>query len=174
MSHLDDLLTAIEVRFDDATVEFSRGKIERARHKQQRSIVMVRRDGVLKFSSGPGRMPFAAGTVKRQRFVREELVKVSMRAEDETALDAMLDRFVNAAFDVLGPNCMSDENPYEWHEGDSTQGGANASRQPALTFMLRVRLKSHPQTLPYIPLTRLETTVTELDSTVTLTPAVEP
>jgi hypothetical protein len=174
MSHLDDLLTAIEFRFGDATVDFVRGKIERSRHRQQRSIVLVRRDGVLKFSSGPGRMPFAAGAVERQRFVREELVEVTMRAEDETALDAMLDRFVNAAFDVLGPNCMSDENPYEWHEGDSTQGGSNASRQPALTFMLRVRLKSHPQTLPYAPLARIEGAVTELDSTVSLTPAVEP
>lgn len=174
MSHLDDLLDAIEVRFDDATVLFARGKIDLARHKQRRSIVMVRSNGVLKFSSGPGRMPFVAGQVERQRFVREELVEVTMRAEDETALDAMLDRFVNAAFDVLGPNCMSDENPYEWHQGDSTQGGANASRQPALTFLLRVRLKSHTQTLPYVALARLEGAVTELDSTVTLTPAAEP
>lgn len=174
MSHLDDLLTAIEFRFADATVQFARGKIELGRNRQLRSIVMVRRDGVLKFSSGPGRAPFVAGQTERQRFVREELVEVTMRAEDETALDAMLDRFVNAAFDVFGPNCMSDENPYEWHDGDSTQGGANASRQPALTFLLRVRLKSHPQTLPYVPLARLEGTVTELDSTVILTPAVAP
>jgi hypothetical protein len=174
MSHLDDLLTAIEVRFDDVTVAFARGKIERSRHQQLRSIVMVRRSGLLKFSSGPGRMPFLAGAVERQRFVREELVEVTLRAEDETALDAMLDRFVNAAFDVLGPNCMSDENPYDWHGDDSTQGGANASRQPALTFLLRVRLKSHTQTLPYIGLAQIEGSVTELDSTVTLTPAVEP
>jgi hypothetical protein len=174
MSHLDDLLTALEFRFDDATVHFARGKVEMARHAQRRTIVMVRRSGLLKFSSGPGRMPFVAGTVERQRFVREELVEVTMRAEDETALDAMLDRFVNAAFEVLGPNCMSDENPYDWHEGDSTHGGANASRQPALTFLLRVRLKSRTQTLPYVAVTRIEGSVTELDNTVTLTPAVEP
>lgn len=174
MSHLDDLLTAIEVRFDDATVAFDRGAVSRGRHGQMRRISLVRRNGILKFGSGPGRMPFVSGAVERQRFVREELVEATLRAEDETALDAMLDRFVNAAFDVLGPNCMSEENPYDWHEGDSTQGGANASRQPALTFLLRVRLKSHTQTLPYIALARLETTVTELDNTVTLTPAVEP
>lgn len=174
MSHLDDIAAAIEARFDDATVTFVQGKVERARHRQLRTIALVRRDGVLKFSSGPGRMPFVAGTVERQRFVREELIEVAMRAENETALDAMLDRFVNAAFDVLGPNCMSDENPYEWHEGDSTQGGANLTRQPELRFLLRVRLKSHTQTLPYVDLARLEATVTELDSSVTLTPVAEP
>jgi hypothetical protein len=172
MSHLDDILTDIEARFDDATVDFASGKIELARHKQQRSIVMVRRDGLLKFSSAPNRMPHVAGAVERQVFFREELVEVTMRAESETALDAMLDRFAAAAFAVMGPNAMSDENPYEWHAGDSKQGGANASRQPALTFLMRVRLRSHTPTLPYIELQRLESTVTELDSTVTLTPAV--
>lgn len=154
MSQLDETLTAIADRYDDATVSFEAGKVVLNKNAQRRKIILVRQSGDLLFSSAPGRAAFGApvsgaGTFTTQRFERFELIECTLRAEDEDALDAMFDRFVNAVFEVFGPNAFEDRNAYQWFQGDSSQGGDWVRRSPAIKLYIRVRLRSRSQPGPY-------------------------
>lgn len=146
MSHADDVKDALEARFADATVSFEVGANQTNRHGQRRRIIFTRGSGVARHSSAPGRTVDTPGspigTHTREVFVREELFKVELRAEDDDALDIMFDRFLKCVFLEYGPNALLDENPYDWAGGDSTSGGANTTRIPAIHFGLWVRLRS--------------------------------
>ena len=154
MSRLDDTVTALAARYADATVSFEAGKLILNKHAQQRKIILVRQEGQLRFSSAPDRMPFGpptagAGTLTRQRFERFERIEATLRAQDEDELDLMFDRFVNAVFEVFGPNAFEDVNEYAWFQGDSTQAGDWSRRNPAIKLYFRVRLRSISQPGPY-------------------------
>lgn len=168
MSRVDDIVTAIAARMDDSTVSFEAGKLRLNEHAQQRRVIVQRTAGVLGFSSGPGRRPHSSGTGTEQRFVREETLRVTLRAEDEEALDALFDRFVNAVFEQFGPNALEDETPYSWHGEDSDQGGSWLARNPAITLTMTVRLRSRSDEKPYATVADGSVEVTELDSTVTV------
>ena len=169
MSRLDDTLTAIAAQYADATVSFEAGKLILNKNAQQRKIILTRQSGDLKFSSAPGKRAFGtpvsgAGTTTIQRFERFELIECTLRAEDEDALDAMFDRFVNAVFEVFGPNAFENTNQYEWFQGDSTNGGDWARRNPAIKLYIRVRLKSRSQPGPYAVLGSADATLILKDS----------
>lgn len=143
MSAVDDIKTALEARFDDATVDFSVGANTTNQHGRRRRIIFTRVRGVLRHSTSPQRVldvPGAPGTHRTLRFQREEMLLVELRAENDTALDVMFDRFVECVFDEYGPNALLTDNGYEWVGGDSTHGGSNTSRVPAIQFQLWVRL----------------------------------
>lgn len=165
MSQLDEILTTVAARYADATVSFEAGKNVLNKNSQQRKIILARASGDLRFSSAPGRRVFGtptagAGSTTQQRFERFEQIEATLRAEDEDALDAMFDRFVNAVFDVFGPNAFENVNPYEWFQGDSTAGGDWARRNPAIKLYFRVRLRSVPQIpAPYVVLGSAEATL---------------
>lgn len=170
MSHVDDVCEAIRVRFDDSTVSFEVGENQQARHGQLRRIIFVRADGSVRFSKAPQRIVAtvgAPGTLTRQVFERFERLTVELRAESDEALDVVFDRFLKAAFDEFGPNILRDENPYQWAGGDSTTGGSNTARQPAILFDLYIRLKSRdyfPQVL--VEVDHTSATLTELGTSV--------
>jgi hypothetical protein len=167
VSHVDDVCEAIRVKFDDATVSFEVGENNLSRNGQRRRIIFVRADGLVRHSTAPVRNVPVTGTLKRQVFERFERIQVELRAESDTALDVVFDRFLDAAFLCFGPNILKDENPYDWAGGDSSAGGANTSRQPAIRFDLWIRLKAQdyfPQ--PTAELDQLTTTITELGSSV--------
>lgn len=169
MSHLDDILTAVAAQYNDGTVSFQAGRNVLNAHAQRRKIILARPSGDLRFSSAPGRRAFGtpmggAGTTTDQRFERFELIEATLRAEDEDALDAMLDRFVNAVFEVFGPNAFEDVTPYEWFQGDSTAGGDWARRNPGIKLPFRVRLRSIPQPTPYAVLGSADATLILKDS----------
>jgi hypothetical protein len=164
MSRLDEIVTQISDQYGDASVSFEAGKLVLNKHAQQRKIIMVRSSGDLRFSAAPGRRQYGvpvggAGSVTDQRFERFELIECTLRAEDEAALDAMLDRFVNAVFEVAGPNAFENVNPYEWHQGDSSAGGDWIKRNPAIKLYIRLRLKSRAQPRPYAVVAAAETDV---------------
>lgn len=143
MSAVDDIAAALETRFADATVSFSVGANTSNQHGQRRRIIFTRVRGVLRHSSSPQRVvdaPGAPGTHRTLRFQREEMLLVELRAESDTALDVMFDRFVECVFDEYGANALLDDNGYEWAGGDSTHGGSNTSRVPSIQFPLWVRL----------------------------------
>lgn len=145
MSHVDDVCEAIRLAFNDSTVSFEVGENTQARHGQRRRILFVRADGIVRPSSAPGRItatPGAPGTLARQVFERRERITVELRAESDDALDIMFDRFLKAAFNLFGPNILQEDNPYQWAGGDSSSGGSNTARQPAIMFDLWIRLKS--------------------------------
>jgi hypothetical protein len=166
VSGLDDIVTALSARYADASVAFEFGQLALNHHAQQRRIVFVRTDGVLKFSSGPGRTTFStpvngAGTYQRVIFERDERISVTIRGETESQVEIMLDQFVDAVFAVCGPNALGTQNEYQWAGGDSTNAGANSARNPSLTFSLVVRLKSRPPAAgPYVQLAPLRSTIT--------------
>lgn len=154
MSQLDEVVTAIAARYADATVSFEAGKVVLNAHNQRRKIILVRQSGDLLFSAAPGRRVFGAptagaGTTTTQRFERFELIECTLRAEDEDALDLMFDRFVNAVFEVFGPNAFENVNQYQWFQGDSSNGGDWVRRSPAIKLYIRVRLRSRSQPGPY-------------------------
>lgn len=170
MSHVEDVRDDIQARFDDATVSFEVGENAQARHGQRRRIIFVRADGVVRHSSAPQRTvatPGAPGTLARQVFERRERIAVELRAESDDALDIMFDRFLKAAFNAYGPNILQDENPYQWAGGDSTSGGSNTARQPAILFDLWIRLKSRDAfPLPLVEIDHAQASLTELGTTV--------
>jgi hypothetical protein len=173
VSRLDDTLTAIADQYADATVSFEAGKLILNKNAQQRKIVLVRQSGDLRFSSAPGKRAFGvpvsgAGTTTIQRFERFELLEATLRAADEADLDTMFDRFVNAVFEVFGPNAFEDVNQYEWFQGDSAAGGDWARRNPGIKIYFRVRLKSRSETSPYAVVTTATGSVTEGAETVNL------
>lgn len=173
MSQLDELVTDVAARVNDATVNFVAGELQINRHAQRRRAIFVRSAGALKPSAAPGRMPFGvpvsgAGTVEWQRFTREELVTLVLRAEDEDALDALFDNVVNAIFEVGGPNVYEDANEYEWAGDDSTNAGKHVARQPEITFRFQMRIKCHPRPLPYAVLADADATLTELGNVVSI------
>jgi hypothetical protein len=174
MSRLDDLVTAIAAQYGDGTVSFEAGKLAKARHGQQRRIIFQRCRGTLKFSVDGGRTAFGtpvsdAGTVTERRFAREEEVEITLRGEDEEALDLMFDRLVNSIFEIAGPNAFTDASDYEWVGDDSTDGGAYSARNPAIRFTVRLKLQSVSQPAPYVTLTDAEATVSEGDTDVAVT-----
>jgi len=170
MSHVDDICEAIRVQFSDSTVSFEVGENAQARHGQRRRIIFVRASGVVRFATGPSRniaTPGDPGTLERQVFERFERITVELRAESDSALDVVFDRFLKAAFATFGPNILRDENPYEWSGGDSSHGGSNTARQPAILFDLWIRLRSRDYfPLPTAEVERVEATLTELDGVV--------
>jgi len=171
MSQLDELVTDVAARVADASVEYKAGKLHLNRHAQLRRAVFVRSAGALKHSAAPGRQVYGvpvsgAGTTQFQRFTREELVTLTLRAEDEEALDALFDTIVNAIFEIGGPNVYEDANDYEWAGDDSTNAGKHVSRVPELVFRFRMRLSCQPRALPYAVLAQIDATVTMLDADV--------
>lgn len=169
MSQLDEALTAIADRYNDATVSFEAGKLVLNKNAQRRKIILVRQRGDLRFSSARGRAAFGAptsgaGTFTTQRFERFELVECTLRAEDEDALDAMFDRFVNAVFEVFGPNAFEDSNAYEWFQGDSNAGGDWVRRSPAIKLYIRVRLRARSQSGPYAVVGSVDGTAIPFDA----------
>jgi hypothetical protein len=169
MSQLDEALTAIAARYADPTVSFEAGKLVLNKNAQQRKIVLVRQSGDLRFSSAPGRRVYGtptsgAGSTTTQRFERFEQIEVTLRAEDEDALDAMFDRFVNATFEVFGPNAFEESSPYAWFQGDSSAGGDWARRNPAIKLTIRVRLRSVSQPGPYAILASAGATAIPFDA----------
>ncbi len=173
MSQLDDLVTAVAARVADATVAFEAGKVKINEHAQRRKAIFVRDSGVLKFSTAPGRQVFGVpvsgvGTTEFQRFQRSESVLLTLRAEDEEALDALFDVVVNAIFDVGGPNVFENENQYEWAGKDSQTAGARTARNPEIVFMFRMRLVSHPKLKPYAVVANVQSTQTELSNIVAI------
>jgi hypothetical protein len=169
MSRLDDILTLIEARYADPSVSFECGKLVLNKHAQRRKVILVRQEGTLTFSSAPGRAPFSVpvdgvGTTTKQRFERFELLEATIRAEDESELDIIFDRLVNAIFEVFGPNAFENTNQYEWFQGDSTNGGDWARRNPAIKLYIRVRLKSRSQPGPYAVLATADATLILKDS----------
>lgn len=175
MSHVADICEALRVKFDDATVSFETGENQTNRHGQRRRIIFTRADGIVRHSSGPNRAVAthgAPGTFERQVFARSERIVVELRAESDSTLDIMFDRFLKAAFNYFGPNVMLDENPYSWAGGDSSAGGSNTARQPAIAFDLWVRLRSRDAfTLPLVEVDHTQTTVTELGNSVVVNPS---
>lgn len=170
MSHVDDICADIKAKFSDATVSFEVGENAQARHGQRRRIIFVRADGVVRPSSAPARAvatPGAPGSLTRRVFDRRERIAVELRAESDDALDIMFDRFLKAAFDLYGPNILQDENPYQWAGGDSTSGGSNTARQPAILFDLWIRLQSQDAfPLPLVEIDHVNASLTELGNTV--------
>lgn len=173
MSDLDDLVSDVAARVGDVTVAFEAGKLRINEHAQRRKAIFVRESGVLKFSTAPNRQLYStpvsgAGTTEFVRFQRSELVSVTLRAEDEDALDILFDAVVNAIFDVGGPNVFETENPYDWAGKDSQSAGQRIARNPEITFMFRMRLASHPKSKPYAVIANSQATVIELSSTVSI------
>lgn len=169
MSHVDDIAADIEAIFADATVSFEVGANQSNRHGQRRRIIFSRGRGVLRFASGPGRVMYTAGAPGNQThevFCREEIIAVELRAESDDALDIMFDRFVKAAWLAFGPNFLVDDNPYDWAGADSSAGGSNTSRIPAIHIEIAVRLRSRDHLpLPAAPIEQTSTTVSELGTT---------
>jgi hypothetical protein len=175
VSHLTNLIEQVGILYADPSVSFKGGSLELNRHAQQRRITFVRKDGVLRFSSGPQRVPktipiLGVGGQERIRFVREERYEVTVRGENEDVIDVMLDRLVNVIFELLGPNALLDENPYHWVGGDSTNAANNTARNPELVFDLAVRVQSRTQTVPYLVLEGVDATAILGATSVTLTP----
>lgn len=173
MSQLDELVAAVAARVADATVQFEAGKVKINEHAQRRKVIFVRTNGSLKFSSAPGRQPFGIpvggqGTTELRRFTRWETVAVTMRAEDEDALDALFDAVVNAIFDVGGPNVFENDNPYDWAGKDSQTAGQRIARNPELTFYFKMQLASHPKLKPYAVIENAQATITELGQSVAI------
>ena len=167
MSRLDDLVTDIATAYDDSTVQFQAGKLRIAEHAQKRHIIFVRHAGLLSPSTAPERATFSIAGFQTQIFEREETVLVVLRAEDEDALDAMLDRFCESVFRVCGANAFDDPTPYEWSGEDSQQAGQWVRRNPELRLQLRVRLRSLPTyAQPSVALEQADATLTELDASV--------
>jgi hypothetical protein len=169
MSHLEDIVTDVAARYADSTVSFEAGKLVLNKHAQKRKIILVRESGDARFSKAPNKVAFGvpvggAGTVTQQRFERFERIECTLRAEDEDALDAMFDRFINTVFEVFGPNAFEESNAYQWFQGDSTNGGDWARRNPAIKLYINVRLKSRSQPGPYAVLGSAEATLILKDS----------
>lgn len=172
-SRLDDFVTAIDVQLADATVNLVAGRLRLNEHATQRQAIFTRQSGELTFSRAPGRTPFGApvsgeGTFTRQVFTRSEMIEVTLRAADEEALDLLFDQFVNAVFEVCGPNAFEETNAYEWVGEDSSSAGAWDSRNPGIKFQLNVRLSSRGQPRPYAVIAVTSADVTEGDETVTI------
>jgi hypothetical protein len=154
MSHLEDFVTAIEARYADPTVEFVGGKNAKHLHAQQRRIVITRAAGVLKQSTAPGRAQqgiplLGVGTQTVQRFDRSETFEAKITAANQGDLDDMFDRLVNTIFEVCGPNALAGDNPYEWFQGDSKEGGDWVRRNPGITLQFRVNLRSRATPAPF-------------------------
>lgn len=171
-SRVEEFVTAVAARYADATVSFEAGALRVNEHGQQRRIIFARAQGALQFSTAPGRAAFGAptggaGTYTLQRFQREEQLEITIRAEDETALDAMFDRLVNSIFEVAGPNAFEDVNRYEWIGHDAQQGGTWASRQPAIRLYVNVRLASRSQPATYVQVQEVDASVQYPGATLT-------
>lgn len=173
MSHVNDIRDALEMRFADGTVSFEAGENSTARHGQRRRIIFIRRNGVLRPSSAPGKNVAtigAPGTFERMVFQREERIEIVLRAESDDALDIMFDRLAKCIFNEFGPNALRNENPYEWYGGDSSAGGSNIARQPAISFDLWVKLRSRDAfPLPLVEIDHTQATLTELGQSVIVT-----
>ncbi len=146
-SRIDDLVTALATAMGDTSVAFEAGKLRLHEQSGARRIIFVRASGKVQAAATPGRVRLGtavAGTQPRgvQVFTREELIAVTLRAEGETELDALLDSFLDAVFHVYGPNALPGE--YEWFDGDSKDGGGWNLRQPAIRLILTVKLRSLP------------------------------
>lgn len=165
MSQLDELVSAVAARVADPTVAFEAGRLRINEHAQRRKAIFVRDTGVLKPSAAPGRQVFGipangAGTTEFQRFTRAENIMLTLRAEDEDALDSLFDAVVNAIFDIGGPNVYTAESPYEWAGKDSQAAGQRLARNPEVVFNFQMRLVSHPALKPYAKIDNTQSTVT--------------
>lgn len=157
MSRIDDLVTEIATEFNDATVEFVGGSVQRGRHSQQRRIIFARMRGQLRFISAPGARPETTpvanqGTLTQQRFERLETLKITLRAEDETELDTLFDRFVNVVFELYGPNAFEEANNYQWYNEDSKSSGTYSTRNPSIDLLLPFSFASRSDPKPYFEL----------------------
>lgn len=146
-SRLEDFATLIDTALADATVEIDAGKLELRKQSGLRRIIFVRTTGEVLPAASPGRVRLGTavgGVAPRavQIWTRREQIEVTIRAADETALDTLFDNFLDALFKVIGPNGLP--LTYEWHSGDSSEGGANRARQPAIKLNLQLDLRSLP------------------------------
>lgn len=152
---LDAFAALVQARFSDTeTAVIVTGGVQRQAHQAQRTILLTRQLGQLRFSSAPNRMPFGtpvsgAGTYVQQRFQREEMIEATLRAATETDLDSLFDEFVNAVFEVAGPNAFDELTEYRWFGEDSVSGNEWVRRNPALKVYFRVRLASFSLPGPY-------------------------
>lgn len=156
MTHaLDAFAALVQARFPDGdTVVIATGKVATQENRQQRTIILTRQRGQLTFSAAPGRQPFGtptsgAGTYTVQRFQRNETIECTLRAADENALDTLLDEFVNAVFEVAGPNAFDQTSEYAWVGDDSVSAGEWVRRNPAIKLYLVLRLSSFSLPGPY-------------------------
>ena len=157
MSVLEDFITTVEAAYADPTVEFEGGKNAKNLHAQQRRIVIVRTNGILKFSKAPGRVQYGiplsgVGEVAKQVFERAEVLEATLTAASQDDLDDMFDRFVDTVARTGLPNVFEDETEYEWFQSDSKAGGDWVRRNPAIVIRFRVRLKSRPVPGPFVVL----------------------
>lgn len=153
MSRLDDLVSDIETGFNDATVAFSAGSLSLDRNRQQRQIIFVRQRGTLNFnptrdSRVEGAVVGGVGQHTDSYFTRREQIEVTLRAEDETALDTLFDRFVNYVHDTYGNTAFPGTNQYQWTDLDSTSSDGYKKRNPSIRLLLSFLLasRSDPRT----------------------------
>jgi hypothetical protein len=147
MSRLEDFATLIDDALDDESVAIEAGKLELRKQAGLRRIIFVRTSGEVVAAASPGRVRLGtpvSGVATRavQVWTRKEQIEVTLRAVDETALDTLFDAFLDALFQVIGPNGLP--LTYEWAGGDSSEGGAHRVRQPAIKLNLRLDLRSLP------------------------------
>ena len=159
MSRLEDLGQLISTQLDDDTIAIEAGKLRLHENRGRRRIIFVRGSGRVQPLASPGRIRLGTpldgvATQATQRFTRQEFIQVTLRAEGETELDTLFDAFLDAAFEVCGPNSTPTE--YAWHEGDSSDGGAWKARQPAIQCVMSVNLRALPT--PHYSSVELEAT----------------
>lgn len=160
MSHLDDVVYALETKMADTSLVFLKGKINLAKNEQRRRCIVSRVGGTLSKSDGPARQRNTSDTTfKRMIFRRDEIFDVRLLAESEDALDVLFDRLANAIFEHFGPNALYGDVDYRWLNDDS-KGGSHTARQPGIEFQLRVRLRSFSDDYSRAILEQAEGTVT--------------
>lgn len=163
-SSFDDFVQALELQLADSTVLFTEGKTGKlaGRRDQKRRVSLERASGTVSPANSPSAVTIVKNVTKHARFARAERLRVTLAAEDENTLDQLFDNFLNAVFDLMGPNAFMNENAYEWGGGES-KGGAHTVRQPIIVFELTVRLRVSPP----VPLSAviLDTTInTDLET----------
>lgn len=152
-SRLDALVADLYAAFGGTAsgVIFETGRLRLAENGPRGRVIFVRQRGTLFPAVGPDRQilgtPIDDATPwALQRFQRSELLEVTMRAADETALDALFDRVVNLLFTELGPNAFeANGSEYVWFDEDSSAGAAWTARQPAIRLYVRARLRAVPE-----------------------------
>lgn len=175
MSHLDDVVYALETKLNDPSITFLKGKVNLAKQEKLRRVIVSRVGGTLSKSDGPGRQRLTGDeSFKRMIFRRDEVFDVRLLAESEDALDVLFDRLANAIFEHFGPNALYGDVEYRWLNDDS-KGGSLNNRQPGIEFQLRVRLRSFSDEYSRAILAQAEGTVTEgTESVVVNVPAPTP
>lgn len=147
MSRLSEFVTSIDTALNDATVTLEAGKLRLHEHGNTRRIIFVRAAGRIEALASPGRHRLGVAVsgvadYAQQVYSRKELIGIELRADEEDDLDELLDAFLSALNQVAGPNVLP--STYEWHNGDSSEGGAWTARQPAIRLTIELALRALP------------------------------